>query len=211
MYFSLIPDISYDEKPISYPFSEADFVTAKNFFRRYRVNEDIFSYATLFNKYAIQDGERPDTLADKLYGSPFYDWIILLTNNMVNAQYDWPMTNYVLYKTLESEFEDPYGTIHHYETDDIGPYTEGTHVDETFYNSTHKFNINGSIVKKAGNTICRPVTIAEHYANENEKKREIYLLKPAYFRSFVDDFRRQNLYKKTNSSVFINQRLKQTG
>jgi hypothetical protein len=209
MYFSLIPNISYDEKPISYPFSESDYVTAKNFFRRYKVNEDVFSYAIYFSKVSIADGERPDTLANKAYGDPFYDWVILLTNNMVNAQYDWPMTNYTLYKTLESEYDDPYTEIHHYETDEIGQYPAGTHVDETFYNASHKFNINGSIVTRAGNTISRPVTVAEHFNTENEKKREIYLLKPAYFRSFVDDFRRQNLYKKSGN--YISQRLKQTG
>jgi len=209
MYFSLVPDISYDEKPISYPFSESDFITAKNFFRRYKVNDDIFSYAVIFNKYTIQDGERPDTLAQKVYGDVFYDWVILLTNNMVNAQYDWPMSNYTLYKTLESEYDDPYGTIRHYETYEIGPYPEGLRVDEEFYNKTHKLNINGSIVTKPGNTICRPVTVAEYYADENEKKREIYLLKPAYFRQFVDDFRKKNLYKKSDS--YVSQRLKKTG
>jgi len=209
MYFSIVPNISYDEKPISYPFSEADFVTAKNFFRRYRVNDDVFSNAIFFEKYSIEEGERPDTLADKAYGDPFYDWVILLTNNMVNAQYDWPLTNYQIYKTLESEYEDPYGTIHHYETYEIGQYPEGLRVDEEFYNSTHKININGSILTKNGNEICRPVTIAEWFSVENEKKREIYLLKPEYVQSFVDDFRRQNLYKKSGN--YINQRLKQTG
>ena len=209
MYFSIVPNISYDEKPISYPFSESDFVTAKNFFRRYKLNDDIFSNAVFFNQYAIEDGERPDTLADKIYGDPFYDWVILLTNNMVNAQYDWPMTNYELYKVLESEYEDPYGTIHHYETDEIGQFAAGLRVDEQFYNSTHKINIDGTVVTKNGNEICRPVTIAEWFTDENEKKREIYLLKPAYIQSFVDDFRKQNLDKKSGN--YINQRLKATG
>ena len=208
MYFSLVPDISYDEKPISYPFSESDFVTAKNFFRRYKINDDVFSYAVIFNQYTITDGDRPDNLADKLYGNPFFDWVILITNNMVNAQHDWPLSNYALNKNLEAEFDDPYGTIHHYETYEIAQYPDGLHVDETFYNSVHKLNINGAIVTKNGNEICRPVTIAEHYTAENEKKRQIYLLKPAYFQQFVDDFRKKNLYKKSNS--YINQRLKQT-
>ena len=209
MYFSIVPNISYDEKPISYPFSESDFVTAKNFFRRYKINDDVFSNAVFFNKYAIEDGERPDALADKVYGDPFYDWVILLTNNMVNAQYDWPMTNYQIYKTLESEYEDPYSTIHHYETDAIGQFAAGLHVDEQFYNSTHKINNNGTILTKNGNEICRPVTIAEWFTAENEKKREIYLLKGNYLQPFVDDFRKQNLYKK--SDTYINQRLKATG
>ena len=209
MYFSLIPNISYDEKPISYPFSESDFVTAKNFFRRYKLNDDIFSYATFFQKYAIIDGERPDQLALKAYGDPFYDWVILLTNNMVNAQYDWPMTNYELQKVLEEEFDDAYSEIHHYETIKIGQYAAGLHVDETFFNGQHKVNVNGTISLKNGSEICGPVTVAEHYTRENEKKREIYLLKPDYFQSFVDDFRKKNLYQKSGN--YINQRLKKTG
>lgn len=209
MYFSIVPNISYDEKPISYPFSESDYVTAKNFFRRYRLSEDIFSNAVFFKKYSIVEGERPDSVANKAYGNPFYDWIILLTNNLVNVQYDWPKSNYEIYKIAESEYDDPYGTIHHYETDTIGPYKSGQRVDETFYNKTHKLNINGSIVIKNGNEISRPVTIAEWLQDENEKKREIYLLKPPYVQPFVDDFRKQNLYKKDNN--YINQRLKQTG
>ena len=101
MYFSLVPNISYDEKPISYPFSESDFVTAKNFFRRYKINDDVLSYAVYFKQYSIQDGQRPDYIAKEAYGNPFFDWVILLTNNMVNAQYDWPMTNYELTSVIE--------------------------------------------------------------------------------------------------------------
>jgi len=209
MFFSIVPNISYDEKPISYPFSESDFVTAKNFFRRYKVNDEIFSYVVFFTKYTILDGERPDTLAKKLYGNQFYDWVILLANNMVNAQYDWPASNYTLSKVLEREFDDPYGTIHHYETYEYGPYPIGLHVDQTFYNKIHKLNIDGQIVTKNGNELCRPVTIIDHYTAENEKKREIYLLKPRYLRSFVDDFRKQNLYKKSGN--YITQQLKKTG
>ena len=209
MYFSLVPNIAYDEKPIKFPFSESDYVVAKNFFRRYKINDDIFSNVVYFKKYAITDGERPDTLANKAYGNPFYDWVVLMTNNLVNSQFDWPKTNYQLYKTLEEKFDDPYGTIHHYETYAIGQYPANLVVDETFYNSQQKLNINGLIQLKNGNEICRPVTVAEWYTNENEKKREIFLLKPQYLESFVDDFKRQNLYKK--DANYISQRLKKTG
>jgi len=210
MYFSLIPNISYDEKPISYPFSESDYVTAKNFFRRYKLNDDVFSNSIFFTKYAIIDGERPDQVANKAYGDPFDDWVIILSNNMTNVQYDWPKTTYELSKILESEYDNAYGTIHHYEIkEDIGQFRTGVRVDQTFYNGTHKLNINGSIETKNGNEIATPVTIAEWLTNENEKKREIYLLKPRYFQQFVNDFRKKNLYKK--SGDYINQRLKKTG
>ncbi len=210
MFFSIVPDIQYDEKPISYPFSESDFVTAKNFFRRYKVNENVFQYATFFKKYTIRDGERPETVAEKIYGNQFYDWVILLTNNMVNAQYDWPRSNYEMYKIVEEEFDDPYSEISHYEIKEtIGHYQAGLRVDKTFYDGTHKLNIDGSVQIKNGNEIASPITVAEYYQNENEKKREIYLLKPRYLESFVKDFKKQNLYKKDDN--YISQTLKKTG
>ena len=210
MFFNIVPNIEYDEKPISYPFSESDFVVAKNFFRRYKINDDVFQYAVFFKKYTIKDGERPETLAEKIYGNQFYDWIILLTNNMVNAQYDWPRTNYEIYKMVEEEFDDPYSEISHYKIKEtIGHYQAGLHVDKTFYDSTHKLNINGSIQIKNGNEIASPITVAEYYQEENEKKREIYLLKSRFLESFVKDFKKQNLYKKDDN--YITQTLKKTG
>ena len=210
MFFNIVPDIEYDEKPISYPFSESDFVVAKNFFRRYKINDDVFQYAVFFKKYTIKDGERPETLAEKFYGNQFYDWVILLTNNMVNAQYDWPRTNYEIYKMVEQEFDDPYSEISHYEIKEtIGHYQAGLHVDKTFYDSTHKLNIGGSVQTKNGNEIASPITVAEYYQEENEKKREIYLLKSRFLESFVKDFKKQNLYKKDDN--YITQTLKKTG
>lgn len=210
MYFSITPNVLYDEKPISYPFSESDRVIAKNFFRRYKLNDDIFSYAVFFNKYAIQDGERPDILAEKLYGNQFYDWVILLTNNMVNAQYDWPLSNYALHKTLEREYDDPYNEIHHYETVKVAQYPAGLRVDKTFYDKQHKLNIDGTITILNGTAICGAVTVADHLTKENEKKREIYILKEKYLRSFVNDFKKQNQYKK-GSGNYLAKRLKITG
>ena len=210
MFFNIVPNIEYDEKPISYPFSESDFVVAKNFFRRYKINDDVFQFAVFFKKYTIKDGERPETLAEKIYGNQFYDWVILLTNNMVNAQYDWPRTNYEIYKIVEEEFDDPYSEISHYEIKEtIGHYQAGLHVDKTFYDSTHKLNINGSVQIKNGNEIASPITVAEYYQEENEKKREIYLLKSRFLESFVKDFKKQNLYKKDDN--YITQTLKKTG
>jgi hypothetical protein len=210
MYFNIVPNIAYDQKPISFPFSESDYIVAKNFFRRYKLNDDIFSQAVYFKKYAIEDGERPDTIAKKVYGNPYYDWVILLTNNVINAQYDWPLSGYDLSQVIESNFDDPYSEIRHYEIrEDIGTYTKGLRVDKTFYDGQHKLNIGGSIITKNGNEIASPVTIADYYHYENEKKREIYLLREKYFRGFVADFRKQNLYK--DSKDFVTKRLKQTG
>ena len=215
MYFSFIPNIEYDKKPIQYPFSESDFVVAKNFFRRYQVNPDVFSYAVYFKKYAIEEGERLDTIAEKAYGNPFFDWVIALTNNMINPLFDLPLSQNDLRKSLESSYDDPYSTIKHYETYEIKNNNgvtilrSGLIVDETFYSSPFKYWNGTSVENISGSTVSRPVTIFEYEEQQNEKKREIYLLKPTYLDAFLSDFRKTNLYGK--SSDFVNNRLKRTG
>ena len=201
MYFKIVPDIAYDQKPISFPFSKSDYVVAKNFFRRYQLNQDVFSTAVYFSKYAIEDTETPSMVATKAYGSPFYDWVILLSNNLVNAQYDWPLSNYDLDKVLEKEYDNPYTEIHHYETIKIAQYPAGMRVDKAFYDKQHKLNIDGNIVLKNGSEICGPITVAAHYATENEKKREIDVLNIGYLQIFINDLRDVVRYDKSSRYI----------
>lgn len=215
MYFSFIPDIEYDTKPIQYPFSQSDFVVAKNFFRRYQVNPDVFSYSVYFKKYSVEQGERLDTIAEKAYGSPFYDWVIVITNNIINPAFAFPLSPNELRKVLEKTYDNPYGEIKHYKTYEIKNKAgdlvlkKDLVVDQTFYNTPFKF-WNGSEVEQIpGSQACRPVTVFEYEEEENEKKREIFILKPRYLDAFLSDFRKTNLYGK--SSDYVNNRLKRTG
>lgn len=148
MYFNFLPSIKYDAKPISYPFSESDFIIAKNFFRRYKISDTVFSNTVFFNKYAIKDGERLDFIAEAAYGNPFYDWVIALTNNMINPLFDLPMSEAELRRHIESRYDNPYYDTHHYEiiSDEeqeklfgkvIMP--GGTWVDEAFYNGQEEY------------------------------------------------------------------------
>ena len=148
MYFSLLPNIQYDQKPISYPFSESDFIVAKNFFRRYQVDDNLFGYATYYKKYAVKEGEKVETIADKVYGSPFYDWVVIITNNFMNPQFAFPLNNWTLRKIVEDKYgDDAYTGIHHYETietksgETVGGKSVlalegGLTVDKNFYDST---------------------------------------------------------------------------
>lgn len=214
-YFSFIPNVEYDTKPIQYPFSESEYVVAKNFFRRYQVNPDVFSYAVFFKKYAVVEGEKIYQVAEKAYGDPLLDWIIVLSNNIVNTQFDWPLSEYDLRKFCEKNYDDPYGTIKHYKTlESFG--SNGTRiikpgliVDEEFYNGTYRYWDQDEVKNIAGNIISTPVTIFEFEQEQNEKKREIFLLKPAYLEPFLDDFRKTNLYKKSNA--YISSTLKKAG
>lgn len=214
-YFRNIPNIEYDTKPIQYPFSESEYVVAKNFFRRYQVNPDVFSYAVFFKKYAIVEGEKIYQVAEKAYNDPFLDWVIILSNNLVNPQFDWPLSEYDLRKYCEKNYDDPYGTIKFYRTvevlraDGTPIIKENLIVDETFYNSTYSYWDTDQVRSIPGSIISTPVTIFEDEQEKNEKKREIFLLKPSYLEPFLEDFRKTNLYQK--SKDYISSTLKKTG
>ncbi len=221
MYFTLTPDISYDTKPTSYPFSESDRILVNNFFRRHKINSDVFGYATFYKKYAVQEGVKIETIAKRYYGKPEYDWVIILTNNFINPQFSFPLDNWTIRKIAEEKYgDDTYNGIHHYETIEtksgqtlggksILALKGGLVVDKTFYNSPFTYWNGTENVTVAGNTVSKPILNYEYEVAENEKKREIYILKKMYFNKFIEEFKQQNQY--TESSDFITKRLKKTG
>ena len=219
MYFRSTPNIRSVIRPTKYPFAEGDFTIAKNFFRRFNIDDKVFSDLVFFKKYTIRDGDRLDLHAEYYYGDPFLDWVILLTNNMINGVYDWPLDYESLRNKVERENDDPYNTIHHYETKqvlagyqvdgiDVVALEGGLIVDETFYNSTYKF-FNGTQVQSVpGNTVSIPISIFANEEKLNEQRREIFILKKRYLTSFVDAFKSGSKYAK--SSDFITNQLKKT-
>ena len=218
MYFSLIPDIKYDIKPISYPFTESDYVTAKNFFRRFKVNKDLFDYSTYYTKYTITDGDRLDTISNDFYGDTNYDWVIVLTNNLVNPLFSTPVSTTVLQKYAEDKYGDEaYSGTHHYVTFEVpsgqtidgiavNALEEGIVVDKTFYDAPFEYWNGSQLITIPGNNVCREVSNYEYENDENEKKREIFMLRPAYFTRFVEEFKSANKYAE--SSDFITEKLK---
>lgn len=216
-YFNYLPDIKYDSKPISYPFSESNFVVAKNFFRRFTVSENFKQYAVFFRQYQVADFEKPWQVANLAYGDPELDWIILITNNVINPMFDWPMDSYTLRKYLEGKYDDPYGTIHHREIVDkqiqidlFGKVinSPGLIVDEEYERSRIKY-YDGEVKEINASSITKKVTIFEYEEALNDSKREIFLLKPKYIDSFKDEFRRANKYR--DSTDTISSKLKKTG
>ena len=216
MYFSLIPDIKYDVKPISYPFSESDFITAKNFFRRYQIDPDVFEYSTFYTKYSVQDNDRIENIAASYYGDSFYDWVIILTNNFINPLFAFPSDSETLRKSTELKygFDNAYSGIHHYVTKEIKggdllALEGGLIVDQNFYSSSYEYWNGSQVVSVPGNTVSSSVTNYDYEIEQNEKKRNIYILKSNYFSRFVEEFKTKSLYQE--SSSFISKRLKQSG
>lgn len=120
-YFRQVPDLDYvsrhnGDKYIS------EYTTVKNLFKRGKLREDIFGNLSFFEKYSIVGDERPDNVAYKFYNDSTLDWVVLLANNILNIQTEWPMTQ----DTFEKVMLERYGSydnlsngVHHYETEEI--------------------------------------------------------------------------------------------
>lgn len=127
-YFRELPNISYSSR-FSGTNRGEETVEVKNLFKRAKLRSDIDSAITAFTYYKLSEGERPDTLAQKIYNDSELDWVILVTNNITNIRDQWPLegmsfTNYLLskYGTSDMTEEEKYAEltkVKHYETTEV--------------------------------------------------------------------------------------------
>lgn len=210
-YFDLFPKIQYDidGKRLS------KYTTTTNVFFRLRVIRQVLSNASAYYEYIISDFETPEILAEKVYDDSEAHWIILLANDIVDPQYDWPLNynqfnNYIIkkYGSLAAAKT----TYHHYEKvisredsysgeititrfkinkeevaeDDLTvPYD--TYDTLPAGQEVNTYNIgNGKIVTEIISR--KAVTNYDHEEEMNENKRTIKIIKPEYYGQIIREF-----------------------
>ena len=219
-YFRELPDILYQSN-LLHKVSSQEYVLIKNIFRRVKIQDWIQENTNFFNRYTIRDGERPDTLAEKLYGSPDRDWIVILTAGITNIRNDWPLSNYDLYRYVENKYGTTLNDVHHYETIEVRDNRDrlilpaGQKVAQNFTIPT-PFNASATnyyigirpqssnVDYRSVNSNINPVTGVSNYEYEtklNEDKREIEIMKPAYLQQFLNDMRELMNYKESSQTV----------
>ena len=120
-YFRQVPNFDYISR-VPGEQNISDYITVKNLFKRGKLREDIFGNLNFFTKYKIIGDERPDNVAFKLYGDSTLDWVILLSNNILNIQNEWPMTQRTFDQVMlerYGSYDNLYNGIHHFETSEI--------------------------------------------------------------------------------------------
>ena len=211
-YFDEFPDILLPSF-VDGRTSSSDLVRSKNLFKRAKIRDDFFSIATVFDLYTIDGDDRPDNVAKKLYGDSNLDWVVLLSNNIINVRDEWPMNQYDLERHLDNKYsQDHLSRIHHYETKKvITSYgllllEEGSVVDENY---TFKYyDIQEDVhVTVSGSELMTSVSMYQHEVRKNEKKRNIYTLRENFLETVFADMREIMTY--TNSSQYIDRRTKQ--
>lgn len=141
-YFEELPNLQYVNR---FPNTKSndEVVIAKNLFKRPKIREDLVSAIAAFDYYSIVDGERPDMIAERIYGDPTLDWVILISNNILDLHNDWPLspTEFNSYLMEKYGSEEKLQEIHHYETlelkDDFGRvvFPQSIIVDKEFYDA----------------------------------------------------------------------------
>jgi len=117
-YFREIPNLEY-QSFLSTRKSSDEYLLVKNIFRRVKLRDDLQNVFTIFNKYQIKDGERPDTVAQEIYGSSQYDWVVLVGANIINVRNEWPLSDRDIYRYSEELYGNDLNAIHHYETTEV--------------------------------------------------------------------------------------------
>jgi hypothetical protein len=205
-YFRELPDIEY-QSPFADSNSSQNYVRAKNLFRRVKLRDDLQNVFTLFNKYQIPEGARPDIVAEAVYGRADYDWVVLMTAGIVNVRDEWPLSNRDLYRYAENIYGTQLNAVHHYETTEVK-------------------DSNGRLILPAGKVVDSNFTIPkpddyrailnpvigisnyEYETTKNEEKRSVYLLRSDYLQQYLNDMRTIMYYEK--SSQYVDKKLIRT-
>ena len=225
-YFRELPNIGY-QSPLLHKNSSRDYIIIKNIFRRTKIFDFLKGNVSLLNKFTIGDGDRPDTIAEELYGDSTLDYVVVLVSGITNINHEWPLMDYKVYEYALEKYgsETEMNANHHYETFEIRDdknrliLPPNLIVDEEFVidgtSSKYPSNTRYTLISQTGNTqlddkdqftvkvdnIARGVTNLEYEYTENEKKREIDVLNRAYLQLFINDLRDVVKYDKSSSYI----------
>ena len=224
-YFRELPDIFY-QSPLPHKKSSTDYIAIKNIFRRTKLFDYLSDNVSLFNKYVIEDGERPDTVAERLYKNSKLDYVVVLIAGISNITQQWPIQDFQVYNLSLEKYgsEEKMYAIHHYQTYEILD-SENRQilppdliVDKDFKIDGSKLRFGGNrftVISQSGNNqlddkneysvvtdnIAYPVTNLENEVIENDKLRKIDVLRPDYVQTFVNDLREVVKYSKSSRYI----------
>ena len=187
--------------------SSLDYVEVKNIFRRVKLRDDLQNNFTVFDRYEIPMNARPDTVAENLYGTPNFDWVVLTVAGIINIRNEWPLSDRDLYDYSLDKYGESLNSVKFFETTEVKDTSsrmilpKGKAVDSDF------------TIPKPGEPTAtlNPVVGISNYEYEtrlNDEKRNINILRVEYLTQFLDDMREIMTY--TKSSEYMGERMIRT-
>lgn len=191
--------------------------TVTNIIARFGFESTLKNNSAAFYKYNVQEGDTPEIIASKYYDNPERHWIVLLFNDIMDPQYDWPLQyqpfiDYVNTKYSANNYADTANTgvpglawsmnvsnvqsyfkvVTRTNFDDIS-IVEKLEVDANTYASIGATTTTYTL--QDGSTITEKITketktYYDHEMELNEAKREIKLIKPEFVPQIEKEFKK---------------------
>ena len=155
-YFKQVPNFEYVNRTKGNT-DISNYITVKNLFKRGKIRPDIFGNLNFFTKYKIIGNDRPDNIAFKEYGDSNLDWVVLLANNILNVQDEWPLPQNSIDEILLEKYgtyDKLYSEVHHYETIEIKN-TKGGIILEGGLETPNKWRTNGNYIQAINTKITQ--------------------------------------------------------
>ena len=203
-YYRYIPDFDYVSR-LPKAQNISDYIRVKNLFKRTKISEQVFSDLTFFTKYQVITDERPDNVAFKVYGDSNLDWMVLLANNIINVQQEWPLAPQSYYTYLIGKYgsDAALQNIHHYETREIKNSVgkvivpKGLEVTSTF-NITY-FDTGLGVQQTVTTEIVTEITNQVYEDGLNDAKRNIDIIKPRFVGLIIEEIEKAMKYSKRST------------
>ena len=179
-----LPELSYNfsSKPL-----DPDFLFVRNIWRRAEVLTEFKSQVTIFNEITVRDGERPEDIATAFYNNPFYNWTVLIANDVVDVYSQWPRSITQLQDFINQKYDNPQATKHHVTTEvkdaKNNIIVEAGKVVASNYQISY---YNGSTTVTATPVVS--VSNEQFEFEENAKKARIQIIKPQLIEDFVENY-----------------------
>jgi len=209
-YFNRLPDFEYVSRLPDAKIS--DYIKVKNLFKKGIIREDIFQELAFFEKYQIEGDDRPDIVASKYYGDQNRDWLVLQSNNIINVQTEWPLSQrdfdrYCLEKY--GSYDELYNGVHHYETVEVKN-SRGVVIVPEKQQVPSDYTVRYYDDKLEQIITVNETTTITNYQYEDDiqtNKRNIFLLKPTYVPLVIEDHEDMMQYRK-GSTQYVSETLK---
>ena len=174
MYFDTFPKILYDSK------GNGQVKILTNLLKRVAIRTKVKNNTSLFDTYTVQNGDTPESIADKLYDDPELHWVVLMVNDITDRYHQWPMSEQQINTYMSEKYDNPYA-VHHYE---ISQSSGDTSTKIEVYNNSALYTGDTDFYSDAS-----IITNREYEEREQDKKRQIRLLDPSFIDQFVEEFK----------------------
>ena len=184
--FKTLPDLYYNiqTSPV-----DVKLLAAKNIWRRSEIVAEFKNSVTIFDELIVNNGEKPELIANRIYKNPFLAWTIFVANDIVNFYEQWPRSSRQLSEYVNAKYDNPQATKHYVTTEvkqGINIIVPAGKVVPQNYSISY---FNGTTTVTANPKVWR-----KNYQYEealNSEKEKITVIRPSVIEQFVEIYKRR--------------------